>query len=271
MWSTFVYGACDQASKDTRSYRVDIVPQVSPSETYRNWAPLLAEVGATSGVCFDLRIEATIPEFEAALLAGEPDFAFMNPYHAVMTHNGQQYIPLIADGAAKLSGIVVVRKSGAIRSLGDLKDQTVAFPSPNAFGASLLIRSELAREGIPIRPVYVKTHGNVYRSVIIGDSAAGGGITSTLDAEPEEIRGKLRIIYKTGEYMPHPFSANRRIPEEVREKVTQAFFSLEKSDAGRSLLKSVSIPVPARVDYDRDYRPLESLGLERFIIMPGQK
>jgi hypothetical protein len=55
----------------------------------------------------------------------------------------------------------VVRKDDPIKSAGELDGKEVAFPAPNAFGASLWIRALLAeREKIRIVPAYVKTHSN---------------------------------------------------------------------------------------------------------------
>ena len=59
----------------------------------------------------------------------------------------------------------------------DLDGADIAFPAPNAFGASLYMRALLAeQEKININPIYVETHANVYRNVIFGRASAGGGV-----------------------------------------------------------------------------------------------
>jgi phosphonate transport system substrate-binding protein len=55
----------------------------------------------------------------------------------------------------------------------------LAFPSPNAFAASLITRATLSQRGIDIKPLYVKTHSNVYRSVLQADVVAGGAVNNT--------------------------------------------------------------------------------------------
>jgi phosphonate transport system substrate-binding protein len=86
----------------------------------------------------------------------------------------KKYQPLLADGQDLLTGILVVRSDNPIKNLNDLKGKNVSFPAPNSFAASLLIRAELAKQKIEVNPVFVKTHSNVYRSVISKDALGWG-------------------------------------------------------------------------------------------------
>lgn len=265
--SSFLAFACigDQAALATpRS--VYVVPQLPASQIYVRWTPVLEAVGRQTGLCFDLHVAPTIPDFESSFLKGLPDFAFMNPYHQVMAHDAQGYIPLVADGKSKLEGIILVKADSPLVSIKQLEGKKMAFPAPNAFAASLLIRSLLARDGIDIDPVYVKSHNNVYRSIIVGDVVAGGGVNNTLEREPQEVREEVKILYRTPVFMPHPFSANPRVSPELRTKVAQAFIELAKTQSGRSMLDGIQIPEPVPVNYQNDYLPLEKLGVKKFVV-----
>lgn len=244
---------------------VYIVPQLSANQLYGSWAPILDKVGKDTKQCFDIRIPATIPEFETAFLTGQADYAFMNPYHMVMAHKAKGYVPLVADSKILLDGIIVVRADSNIETIRDLKGTKMAFPAPNAFAASLLIRATLARSNIMIDPVYVKTHTNVYRAVIMGDVAAGGGVNNTFDREPQAVRDKLRILYRTPKFTSHPFSANPRITKATRDEVINSFIKLSATPEGQAMLDRVQMPLPVSVTYTDDYAPLEMLGLERFV------
>ena len=264
--SSSVFGAClgDSSAKKPRS--VYIVPQLTVSQTYTYWAPLLEQLGKQSKQCFEIVVPATIPLFEKEVLSGKPDFAYMNPYHAVMAFKSHKYIPLIADGKNKLDGILVVRADSRITTLKDLNNSRIAFPAPNAFAASLLIRSALTQDSISFTPIYVKSHQNVYRSVIAGDMLAGGGVNNTFDRESDEIKSQLRVIYITPTFMPHPFSANPRVPLSEQNAVKNAFISMKSNPALLKLLDKVQIPDPIAVDYKKDYFPLEKMNLEKFVV-----
>jgi phosphonate transport system substrate-binding protein len=260
------HAACLGDPRAPSVHEVDVVPQLTPSVMQANWAPLLEQLGRQTGLCFELRIAPTIPDFENALLAGQPDFAFVNPYHEVMARKAQGYLPLVADSKERLSGILTVRADSPIKSIRELDGKTVAFPAPNAFAASLLIRTWLAQQGIRIKPQYVKTHANVYRAVIFGDVVAGGGVNNTLERESAGVREQLRVLHETAGYAPHPFVAHPRVKPQLREAVTTAFLRLAESDSGRRLLDAIQMPSPVRADHARDYAPLESMQMEKFVV-----
>ena len=261
-----VFAEClgDKSVKKPRS--VYIVPQLTVSQTHTLWAPLLEQLGIQSKQCFELVVPATIPLFEKEVLSGKPDFAFVNPYHAVMAFNARKFVPLIADGKNKLSGIIVVRADSKVSNLKGLNNSTIAFPAPNAFAASLLVRSLLTQAGVAYTTSYVKTHQNVYRSVITGDVLAGGGVNNTFDREPNEIKSQLKVLYETPSFMPHPFIANPRIPLGEQNAVKDAFIAMKNNPAISGLLNKVQIPDPIAVNYKKDYLPLAKLNLEKFVV-----
>jgi phosphonate transport system substrate-binding protein len=264
-WSAVA--ACLGDPTAPRPVSVHVVPQLPPALLFARWSPLLEQVGRKTGQCFELTIASSIPEFERALLKGTPDVAFVNPYHAVMVRRRQGYIPLLMDSQERLSGILAVTSDSPIQTVAALDGKTVVFPAPNAFAASLLIRAHLAGLGIRIEPRYVQTHASVYRAVALGEVIAGGGVNNTLQREEPALRTRLRVLYETPSYAPHPLVAHPRLSAAQRESVTSAFMGMASTDTGRQLLDQVQLPVPVRANYDRDYAPLERLGLGRFVVL----
>lgn len=261
-----VAGAAIAAEPGKASYSLAVVPQFRAEEIHRDWSPVLERLRVATGASFNLRIAADIPKFEESVLAGEPDFAYMNPYHQVMARRAQGYIPLLRD-STPLKGILMVRTDDPIKSARELDGKEVAFPAPNAFGASLWIRALLAeREKIRIVPVYVKTHANAFRHVATGKAAAAGGIAATLAEEPEELRAALRVLLETPDVAPHPLSAHPRVPEAIRRVVVETLLAMTRDTGGQSLLKDIQLPSPVRADHARDYQPLEKYGLEKYVV-----
>jgi phosphonate transport system substrate-binding protein len=231
-----------------------------------SWTALLKEVGLRSGLCFELVVAPSIPIFEQQILSGGLDFAFLNPYHQLVAYRLQGFTPLVRDSQTPLVGLVMVRKDSPMRKLTDLNGATIAFPAPNAFAASLLIRALLVRGGIRFKPEYVRTHSNVYRSVVLASSKAGGGVNNTFQRERPEVREQLRVLWRTPPFPSHPFSASKRVPERIRAKVQASFLQLATTPEGEQLLKKVQLPRVVKADYQRDYAPLGSLGLERYAV-----
>ena len=247
-------------------FKFAVVPQLPAAETYSVWSPLLDQIGRSGQWCFQLSVSRSIPEFETELLEGKPDFAFKNPYHQLMAHRQQKYRPLLADSQL-LTGILVVRQGGP-RRLEDLKGQSIAYPAPNAFAATLLNRALLADKGIATQAVFSKTHSNVYRSVQQGDVAAGGGVNNTLSRELPSLQKELQVLYETPGFRAHPVSAHPRVPQALQNAVRDAFLALANQPDGLALLNKAQLPQPIKVDYTKDYLPLEKLGLETYVQMP---
>ncbi len=255
------------AGAETTHYTVAVVPQFAPAEIYARWRPLLDALGERTHLTFTLQAYSTIPEFEDAFTKGVPDFAFLNPYHVVMAHESQGYIPLVHD-ARRLSGMLVVRADSPIHAIRDLDGKAVAFPAPNAFGASLYMRALLLAQGVHVLPHYVGSHQNVYRSVVRGDDVAGGGVAETLARETPALRAQLRVLYQTPTTAPHAFAANPRVPQAIRHAVRDAFFAMARDPAAHAVLFAAEIPRPVVADFARDYGPLEHLHLESLVVRP---
>lgn len=248
-------------------YSFWVVPQISATELGKDWGPLLQRLSKETGVELELKLAPSIPKFEQEFLKGAPDFAYLNPYHAVMAKAAQGYVPLVRD-AKPLSGILLAKKDSGVQSVKDLAGKAIAFPAPNAFGASLYMRALLAeQEGIKFEPRYLKTHSNVYRHVLRNDVAAGGSVTAAFNDEVEEVKSQLTVIFKTPEQASHPVAAHPRVPDAVKKKVTQALLNLTKDEAGRALLHGIRTPTPVAAHYERDYLALEKLNLKKYLVM----
>jgi phosphonate transport system substrate-binding protein len=244
-------------------FSVGVTPQFERRQLFAVWTPILAELEKRTGHRFKLVLAPNIPEFERRYNAGAFDFAYMNPYLVIENPHG--YVPLVRD-AAPVFGILVVRKNSAIRSPADLDGAEIAFPAPNAIGASLLIRAELARKfKVRFKPVYVKSHTATYLSVVQGLTAAGGGVQKTLDEQKDSVREQLRTIHSTRSFPTHPVAAHPRVPAEVREAVREAFLAMGASPEGALLLKDVPMGHVVSTSAS-DYEPLRELGLGEFFV-----
>jgi len=199
-------------------------------------------------------------------MQGDFDFAYMNPYHLVLANESQGYKPLLRDVGRTLYGVLVVKKDSQINEVSQLDGQVLAFPAPNALGASLQMRQELNDIfKIKILPRYVKTHDSVYLNVLLGEAIAGGGVQKTLNRQRPEFKEALKIIHKTKPVAPHPLSVHPRVPEEVSKVVKSAFLKLSQTLEGKNLLAKIPMKKVGEASMD-DYMPLKDLGLERFFV-----
>ena len=250
---------------ESRVYTVGVVPQFEVKRLHKIWRPILDQLEQQTGLKFTIKGSPTIPDFENEFMVGKFDFAYMNPYHIMLANDMEGYIPLTRDIGRSLKGVMVVRKDSGITKVEELNNRQIAFPSPNALGASLLIRQELVDKfHINVKPSYVKTHDSVYLSVALRQSSAGGGVQATFNRQQPAIRDLLHIIHRTSKVSPHPFAVHPRVPLEVRKKVQNAMLALGKSETGRQLLGLIPVRKVGSASI-ADYAPLREMGLERFM------
>ncbi|WP_343808236.1 phosphate/phosphite/phosphonate ABC transporter substrate-binding protein [Marinobacterium maritimum] len=248
-------------------YTIGVVPQFEQRKLFDIWQPILTALEHELDFKLQLVGSPKIPMFEKKYLAGQYDFAYMNPYHLLKAHQTQGYVPLIRDGSRQLKGILVVNKDSPYQTVADLDKQILAFPAPNALGASLLMRADLmSLFQLEYFPRYVQTHSSVYLNVALGQAAAGGGVLSTLKQQPPEVRERLRVIYETRGMKPHPLSVHPRVPEEDREAFRQAWLKLAGTRAGSRLMALIPMGQPAVATMD-DYRPMLDWNLEEYYIV----
>lgn len=204
-----------------------IVPQQSATRLAQTWIPFLNKLSKISGQKLEFATTKDIPSFEACLAQNAYDIAYMNPYHYTVFHISPGYEAFAQEADKRLQGIIVARKDSPIETLEALREMNVAFPSPAAFGASIVPRAEMEQRGITITPHYVKSHDSVYRSVALGLFPAGGGVKRTFGNIAQDIRDKLKIIYETSDYTSHAFAFSARVPQTVREKIAASLLTID--------------------------------------------
>lgn len=257
-----LWPAAARASQ-AQPYRIGVVPQFDSRKTYDIWQPILLQLQARTGLRFELVGSPGIPAFEKQFSQSAFDFAYMNPYHAVLA--SANYVPLVRDIGTPLQGIIVVRRDSPLSGPLALQGKRMDFPAPNALAASLMTRAHLDALGVHVHARYVNTHSSVYLNVALGQSDAGGGVLQTLEDQPATVREQLRIIDRTAAVASHPLMAHKRVDPALRERVRAALLALGETAAGRALLQQVPIDRIGRASGD-DYAALRRIGLDRFYV-----
>jgi phosphonate transport system substrate-binding protein len=257
--------AADEKVANAKVWRLAVVPQLTAVEMTRNWSPVVQALN-DAGLQCELVVYPSIAQFEPEFLNGKADFVFLNPYHMVMAWRSQKYEPLLRD-MRPLEGVLLVKNDGPVKQIEQLKDHRISFPAPNAFAASLYVRSVLERQyHVPFEAHYAQNHRNAIRQVLTGDSAAAGGVRTTLEKEPADIQQQLRVLYSTPALSPHPIAAHPRVPTIVRNQFSQTLLTLAHNPATKPLMAAIQMPDPLAAHYAKDYAPLEKLNIEKYVV-----
>lgn len=258
-----VCAAAGVRADELPAFKVGVVPQFDSRTTYDIWAPILAQLQASTGRRFQWVGAPNIPDFEKKVAQEEFDFVYLNPYQALVA--SANYVPLVRDVETPLEGIIVVHKDSPIQDIAGLQGKVMDFPAPNALAASLMTRAHLDQSGVKVQTRYVKTHTSVYLNVALGQADAGGGVLQTLDDQPATVRKQLKVIYKTAGVASHPIIASKRLSPAVREQVRAAFLAMGDTTEGRALLLRVPFDRIGRASPE-DYLTLKRMGLEKYYV-----
>ncbi len=247
-----------------------VAPQFEQRKLFAIWKPVMDELEKRTGARFKFMSTFSVPEFEQAVSKGAYDFIYVNPYHFYKERTHQGYVALVRD-RTPLRGIVVVRQDSPIKTIKDLDGKTLAVPSPNAIGASMLPRAELERNhAVRMAMVHAKSHSSAYLHAIQKLADAAGGVEKTLLEQDKAIQDALRIVFRTRDFPSHPIAAHPRVPESMQNKVRQAFLDISASPQGEGLLGDIpmSQAVPASF---KDYQVFQSLNLDAYWTDPSAK
>lgn len=259
----------ESIKNDQTVYTIGIIPQFQQKRLHHIWRPLLSHLEKKTGYILKIKGSPSIPEFEKELLKGGFDFAYTNPYLMLLANKEQGYLPLVKDIGKTLHGVIVVNKKSNITSISQLVGKIIAFPSPNALGASLLIQQELQDDfNIKINPIYVKNHDSVYLNVLLNKASAGGGVQKTLNKQKLKYRESLTVLHTTVGVAPHPIAVHPNVPTQVAKEIKQALLKFGESSEGITLLAKIPIKEIGSSKME-DYQILKKLNLDRFYKKPA--
>lgn len=236
----FVFAMSSALVNAAQEYSFGIVPQSNGIKLARLWSPILQYLEENSDI--DLRYSSSrnINTFEKRLQSAKYDFVYLNPYQYTVFSKQHGYSAFAKAKKKRLKGIIVVKKDSPYRSIKDLDNSEMAFPS-NAFAANLVPRAVMTKSDLSFSSKYVSSHDSVYRNIARGRYSAGGGVMRTFKNASPEHRDKLRVLWKSDGYTPHAFAAHPRVPQSLVNKLQKALLDMEQSPKGKALLKKIRL------------------------------
>lgn len=224
-----------------------IVPQYSPQQSAQQWQPLIDHIKDATGISVRFATASRVSAFEQRVMAGQYDFAYLDPLMYLEAQRRAGYRALARDDAVS-HGILVVRRDGP-RSLAELAGKAIAFPAPVAVGGTILVRRDLRLGGIFHDLAYLGTHESVYRAVSAGQYAAGGGTLNTFAQSAPALRQELRVLHRTAPFVSHIVAVHPRVPAAEVGRVRRVLLTLHAQERTQGLLKPMGfrrlIPVRA--------------------------
>ncbi len=229
------------ASHAQQVLRVTAIPDESPTELARKAAPLVKYLESKLG----MKVEFTpVSDYAAAvetMVNKKIDLAWFGGFTFVQANvrSGGRMIPLVQREEDEKFRSVFITTDPAIHQLTDLKGKDVSFGSQSSTSGHLMPRSALLQAGIDPdkdfrRVAYSGAHDATIAAVAAGKVQAGALNISVWDkfvAEKKVDPAKVRVFYTTPPYYDYNWTVHADMPPALREKIKQAFLSLDRADA----------------------------------------
>ncbi|MGQ3054675.1 MAG: putative selenate ABC transporter substrate-binding protein [Roseateles sp.] len=229
---------CATATQAQQVLRVTAIPDESPTELSRKFAPLGAYLESKLG----MKVEWTpVTDYAAAvetLVNKKVDVAWFGGFTFVQanTRSGGKVLPLVQrEEDEKFRSVFITDAKSGIAKLEDLKGKTLSFGSQSSTSGHLMPRSFLL--GAKVNPdtdlkrvAFSGAHDATIAAVASGKVDAGAlniSVWEKFVAEKKVDPATVKVFFTTPPYYDYNWSVHADMPEALREKIKAAFLALD--------------------------------------------
>lgn len=236
-WLLCFYLGSNTAYAQTPEFHFSVLNQRSPSLIAEYWNPILEYISKKSGVSLKLKIGKTAQETTALTVRGEAQFAYTN--HLFSPERVKFGWTVIArPNTEGIRGQLVVAQDSPIRSVDDLQQQAVAFPSAEAFVGYKVPMDALARKRIQVNPVFAGNQEGVVGQLKAGKVAAAGMNESVIAAYGKRENFAYRVLWQSQKFQDLAIMTNETfVPKSTILAVKRAFIGMAADPEGKKILE----------------------------------
>ncbi|RZJ07202.1 MAG: putative selenate ABC transporter substrate-binding protein [Rubrivivax sp.] len=239
---------CAVASHAQTVLRVTAIPDESPTELARKFAPLGAYLESKLG----MKVEWTpVTDYAAAVetvvnkkihLAWFGGFTFVQ----ANVRSGGKIVPLVQrEEDEKFRSVFITDKASGIAKLEDLKGKTLSFGSQSSTSGHLMPRSYLL--GARINPdvdlkrvAFSGAHDATIAAVASGKVDAGAlniSVWEKFVTDKKVDPAQVKVFYTTPAYYDYNWSVHADMPQALQDKIKAAFLALDpNTPQGKEIL-----------------------------------
>lgn len=229
-------------------FKVTAIPDESPTELARKAAPLVKYLERILGRPVEFTPVTDYAASVEALVNKQVDMAWYGGFTFVQANvrSGGKVVPLVQREEDEKFRSVFITSDPSIKTLADLKGKNVSFGSQSSTSGHLMPRSFLLQAHIDPdkdfkRVAYSGAHDATIAAVAAGKVDAGALNISVWEKFVKEGKvdaSKVKVFYTTPGYFDYNWTVHADMPVALRDKLTQAFLSLDRNTAeGKEILE----------------------------------
>ena len=188
----------------------------------------------------DLPVELVVTTDYSALItaaaADKVDLAYFGPLSYVIASSKADIEPFAArlkNGSTTYEAVLIGNREQGIDRFEKVRGQAVAFGDPASTASRLFPQLRLSTAGlqpdVDYTPVFLGAHDAVAKAVESGNAAAGGlsrPIYDKLVKQGKINPDKLVVLGASASIPQYPWTIRAALPEDLKEKVRLAFYSV---------------------------------------------
>jgi phosphonate transport system substrate-binding protein len=257
-----------ERADDRPELTLAVVPTRPPREAVLRYGPIAEHLTRRTSRRVTLRPAATLSIALERLADGTADLALLGAAALVRARERIGAVGLVRldeAGGVEVRGAIVVREDDPARSLEDLRGRRLALVDAESTTGRLLTLTALSTRGLGPGDLaavrYVGLEESVVRSVLLGESDAGGVREHT--AARHAHRG-LRILWLSEPVPGLVLACGPSLPEEVRDEIRRVLLQSEDG------ILPADVPVDSedrlrfRPVGDRDHATVEKLMVDLY-------
>lgn len=241
---------------------IGVFPRLSASETTTRYSPLAAYLGKRLGQPVHLVTSRDFQSFWQGIQQRRYDIVQYNQYHYIRSADSYQVVAHNKEfGKSTLAGVLYVRKDSGITSIDQLRGRTVLFGGgTDAMIGYIAPLYMMLQAGLKKDEFASRFAVNPINSVIgvynrQADAAGSGNGAVEQPVLKNAINtDELNLLAVSEELLHLPWAVKRTMPPALRESIQAALVDLEKSDAGKKVLKAAVLTGIGKAE-DKDYDP----------------
>jgi len=254
--------------------RIGVLPDRSEEELRRRYEPLVAFLEASSGLDAELVVPPDYDAFVEAFCDERLDLAWFGGLTYLRAERACGALPLVMrDVDLVFTSDFLVARSAAGGSIDDFAGKAFAFGPRGSTSGHLMPRFYLQRMGIDAEQFFRNvqhTAGHDQTAAWVQTGRVDLGVVNSVVVDSMLRDGRLsgervRVLQTTHPYRNYVWAARPDIDVEVRQRLVDAFQSLDAGRPGHGAILSLIGArgyVPAsRNDYDDLREVADSLGL----------
>lgn len=229
--------------------RFGIMSLAQPARIHKQWQPFVDYVSKKSGYEIKIVIPRGFKKIKKKIANKHIDIFYTNSFVFYRLHKAGKALALAQmqnlEGSIMSNSVIFVRSDSNIKTLNDLKNDTVAFVSPAGAGGYLAPRALFYNQGIntkkDIKETFTKNLSSSIHKVLLGDASAGTmcGLNYKLMSKKVST-GELKIIANSEEYPENMIGIRPEIETEIRERVAKIILGMVNDDEGKKVLAGMN-------------------------------